>query len=108
MKYHYVYRQKPILNLLLFFMDLGGLWLRFGSHFPFDVRMLRRFVKTIEIEDSVMLLLDFPRSGASDFDDVYIMVAYLFLLFLQCMYIGCLMDFGIHFAFKVDNFAFVC
>ncbi len=50
-------------------MDLVWFGLRFWSHFRFDFRILCTCVKTTTIDDRTMVLLDFPKSGASDFND---------------------------------------
>ena len=59
-------------------MDLEWFWLRFWRYFWFDFRMLCACVKTTKIGDSTKVLLDFSRSGATDFDDFRTIVSYHF------------------------------
>ena len=62
--------------------------------FVFEFRMLCTCVKITELHDRTMVLHDFSRSGASDFDDFRIIVVYHFP---QPFLNPFLIDFGVHF-----------
>ena len=65
-------------------------------------------MKTTKIDDSTMVLLDFSRSGASEVYDFCILVGYHFPHpFFIHFFARFLIDVGVHFASKVDAFAYI-